>query len=229
MPKKKLKQFADIEVLDFVIEPSFETVWNNEFDLKDKWNESFFKNDLPLTVELGCGRGEYTIGLAENTPDENFIGVDIKGSRIWYGAKDVEGKELKNVGFLRAKVDLIKKLFGNNEVDHLWLTFSDPQPKRALKRLTSPVFIERYLNFLKPNGVIHLKTDSRLLFNYTLEEIERNGYQLLTHSFNLYRDITNYPEGKQKILSIKTYFEDLWKEKGYSINYLEFIPRRKNG
>ena len=155
-------------------------------------------------------------------PHQNFIGLDVKGYRLWTGATQAKNLNLNNVSFLRSRVDFIEKLFGENEVDEIWLTFSDPQPKKAKKRLTSPFFVNQYKKFLKPGGIIHLKTDSRLLTNYTLEQIEENGYKLLNHSFRVHQEIEKFPKHIQKALEMETYFETLWRSKGYSINYVAF-------
>jgi len=220
--RNKLKQFAENETFDHVVEPPFEQVWNNQFPLKGVWNKEHFAKKQPIILELGCGKGEYTVGLAKLYPNNNFIGLDIKGYRIWTGASQALELGLDNVSFLRSKVDLGDKLFGENEVDEIWLTFSDPQPKRAKKRLTSPFFINQYKKFLKPGGIIHLKTDSRLLANYTLEQIEEHQYALINYSFRVHEELNIFPEDIREALDMETYFEGLWRAKGYPINYVSF-------
>jgi len=170
--KKKLQRFADISSMDWVIEPTMEDIKDGTFPLKGKWHKEVFKNDNPIVLELGCGKGEYAVGLGKKYPDKNFIGVDIKGARIWYGANTVREEKLENIAFLRTRIDFIEAFFDENEIDEIWLTFSDPQRKRPRKRLTSRLFIGRYMKFLKKGGIIHLKTDSDLLFESTLEQRE---------------------------------------------------------
>ena len=196
------------------------TVLDNSFPLRGKWRSDFFKNDNPIIIELGCGKGEYTVELAKRYPDKNFIGMDIKGSRIWYGANEVREKELQNVGFVRTKVDFVDKFFSKDEVDEIWLTFSDPQPKKPRKRLSSPLFISRYRNILKSDGIIHMKTDNTLLFEYTMQEIEEHSYRLHQHSWDIYY---GGEQGlKEEVLSIKTHYEQIFMEKGFDIKYCKF-------
>ena len=164
MGKNKLARFEENLTFSHVSQPSFEQLVREGLPLKGHWNRDFFHREAPLVLELGCGRGEYTLGLAQLEPDKNYLGVDIKGARIWRGARDAKEKGLTNVGFLRTHVDHITRCFGTAEVDAIWLTFSDPQIGKARKRLTSPLFLERYRHILKPGGVIHLKTDSPLLY-----------------------------------------------------------------
>ena len=170
MGKDKLKRFYELNTFTNVLQPSLNEI-KPAHKIKGKWNLEF-KNDNPIVLELGCGKGEYTVGLAKLNPDVNFIGVDIKGARIWRGAKTTNDENIENVRFLRTKIDFIDHFFTKDEVSDIWLTFSDPQPKRPRKRLTSPLFIDRYKKILCPNGIIHLKTDSNLLYHYTLDEIK---------------------------------------------------------
>ena len=222
MPRRKLIQFAENKLFPHLIEPKLEEILENQFYLKGKWKQNFFEDDKPLVIELGCGKGEYCVGLSKIFPEKNFLGMDIKGHRLWRGAKDVEEQGLENVGFVRSKVDYIEKLFGENEVDELWLTFSDPQPKRPSKRLSSQNFLDRYAKFLKPNAIIHLKTDNRLLFNSTLEVIRDNNHQLIYHNFDIYDTWDNIPDDIKPNLELKTYFEEKFMQKNYRINYLQF-------
>ncbi len=203
-----------------VIQPEI-NFYSKDDDLKGNWS-AVFNNQNPIVLELGCGAGEYTVALAKHYPKRNFIGIDIKGARIWKGAKSAIEEDLDNVRFLRTKVDFVTKFFGENEVDEIWLTFSDPQPKKPKKRLTSNLFIDRYLKFLKPNGVVHLKTDSELLYDFTLEEIKSNGFELLKNITNVYKDSYEDSQDLKKVLFIKTFYEKKWIELGKTIKYLGF-------
>ena len=189
------------------------------YPLKGNWRGDFFKNDNPVVLELGCGMGEYTLGLAQKFPNINFIGIDIKGARMWQGASEAFEKKIHNVGFLRIRIEWIEMCFANNEIDEIWLTFPDPQLKkrRGNKRLTHPVFLERYSNILKPEGVIHLKTDSQFLHGFTLGVITASGYSLEDSTNDLYRshDLRDHME-------IKTHYEKMYLEKGMPITYLRF-------
>ena len=164
MGKGKLKKFADMASYPNVIEHPYSVVDNVEFPLRGNWRRDFFKNDNPIVLELGCGRGEYTVALARRFPGKNFIGVDIKGARMWTGATDALNEGMKNVAFLRTNIEIIDRFFAEGEVSEIWLTFSDPQMKKATKRLTSTYFMNRYRKFLTPDGLIHLKTDSNFMF-----------------------------------------------------------------
>ncbi len=227
MARRKLMQFAENKLFPHLVEPEIGDILENKFQLKGNWKSQFFKNENNLVIELGCGKGEYCVGLGKIFPDKNFLGLDIKGNRLWRGAKDVEEQSLNNVGFLRSKVDYVEALFGENEVDELWLTFSDPQPKKPERRLSSQKFLDRYKNFLKPGAIIHLKTDNRLLFNSTLEVIRDNGHKLIYHNFDIYNTWNEIPEDIKPNLSLKTYFEEKFMQKNYRINYLQFSL--KNG
>jgi tRNA (guanine-N7-)-methyltransferase len=216
--KHKLQRFAEIETFDNVIQPrmSFPI---QDHALKGKWNADFFKNNKPIVLELGCGRGEYTVNLASHFPDKNFIGIDIKGARLWRGAKTALENNLKNVGFLRLQIDKIGSFFGPQEVSELWITFPDPQPQvsRIRKRLTSPNFIDHYKKVLAPKGLIHLKTDNAGLFAFTEEVIKELKLDLHQCTHDLYQSpILN------EILSIKTTYEEMYLKKGVPINYLNF-------
>ena len=220
MGKDKLKRFSQMLTFENVIQPEI-NFYSKDDDLKGNWS-TVFNNQNPIVLELGCGAGEYTVALAKHYPKRNFIGVDIKGARIWKGAKSAIEEDLDNVRFLRTKVDFVTKFFGENEVDEIWLTFSDPQPKKPKKRLTSNLFIDRYLKFLKPNGVVHLKTDSELLYDFTLEEIKSNGFELLKNITNVYKDSYVDSQNLKKVLFIKTFYEKKWIELGKTIKYLGF-------
>src|SRR5688572_33160801 len=170
MAKNKLQRFAELRTFSNVHEFLF-TERETDFKLKGKWNTDHFKNSNPIVLELGCGKGEYSNGLAEKYPNLNFIGVDIKGARIWRGSKTAQEKKLLNVAFLRTQIEFIESCFEKEEVSEIWITFPDPQPNKEKKRLTHPVFLNRYKNILKQKGVIHLKTDSAELYEFTLETI----------------------------------------------------------
>lgn len=223
MAKKKLQRFREVDAAPNVIQHVQTSAHIDDHPIKGKWREEFFKNDLPIVLELGCGKGEYTIGLAERFKDKNFIGVDIKGARIWRGSKTALENNLTNVAFIRARVDQIEKLFGQNEIDEIWITFPDPQlqkPKER-KRLTSPVFLNKYKNVLKPEGVIHLKTDNKPFYEYTLEVINQEKHELLIATDDLYGDKEklDLPEW---LLNIKTFYEAMFTAKGFKICYLKF-------
>ena len=223
--KGKLEKWAELLTFDNVIEPRNAEVFEKNHPLKGNWKKEIFKNNNPIVLELGCGKGEYTVGMAEHFPKKNFIGVDIKGNRIWRGAKTAFENHQKNVFFIRSQIDFIASFFEENEVDEIWITFPDPQPKDRLerKRLTSPLFINRYKTFLKPDGIVHLKTDHEGFFRYTLEEIERCNFILLESTFNLYGEtLAKLDRKTQEILSIKTYYEKLFSAKGHRIHYLKF-------
>lgn len=223
MGKNKLSRFAENLTFDHLVQPTFTELTQGEFQLKGRWNADFFKREVPLVLELGCGGGEYTVGLAAMYPQRNFLGVDIKGARLWRGARTAKETGLANVGFLRTHVDHLLRLFGQQEVDEIWLTFSDPQIGKARKRLTSPLFLARYKEILKPGGVVHLKTDSPLLFEYTLEQIA--GHKLTIHeqSGNVYAELVKRvsPE-EQAVLNIRTYYEQMWLAEGRTIHYVRF-------
>ena len=220
MGKDKLKRFSQILTFDNVIQPKI-NFHSKDDDLKGNWS-TVFNNKNPLVLELGCGAGEYTVSLAKDYPNKNFIGIDIKGARIWKGAKAALDEGLSNVKFLRTKVDFITKFFGENEVNEIWLTFSDPQPKKPRKRLTSKLFTDRYLEFLKINGIIHLKTDSDLLYDFTLEEINFNKFNLLKNITNVYEESYTNSQELKKILFIKTFYEKKWLDLDKTIKYLAF-------
>ncbi len=219
MGKDKIRRFAAIRTYTNVFEP----IIGETFYMKGRWKEDYFKNDNPLVLELGCGKGEYSVGMARKFKDKNFIGVDIKGARMFIGATEAIDEGLKNVGFLRTKIDFINDCFEVNEVDEIWLTFSDPQPKKPNKRLSSQVFIDRYKKLIKPGGQIHLKTDSDLLYDFTLEEIKSHGYDMIFNTSDLYSEnVSNISEQLSDILPIKTHYEKLFTGKGAIIKYCCF-------
>lgn len=220
MPSK-LEKFADLKTFDNCFNLYFEQLPEG-FPLKGKWHSDVFKNNNPIVVELGCGRGEYTIGLGENNKNKNFIGVDIKGNRIWTGAKHAIDNNLKHIAFLRTRIDFIDFCFAENEVSEIWITFPDPQPQktRERKRLTNPkYFLSRYKKTLKPGGLVHLKTDNTGFYEYTLEVIKENKLNLLFATNDLYN---NCPPDREELTRIKTYYEKLFTEKGERIKYCCF-------
>ncbi|HPW70339.1 MAG: tRNA (guanosine(46)-N7)-methyltransferase TrmB [Bacteroides graminisolvens] len=217
MGKNKLQKFADMAAYPHVFEYPYSVAENVPFEMKGKWHENFFKNNNPIVLELGCGRGEYTVGLGRMFPDKNFIAVDIKGARMWSGATESISEGLTNVAFLRTNIEIIERFFAEGEVSEIWLTFSDPQMKKATKRLTSTYFMNRYRQFLKPDGIIHVKTDSNFMFTYTRYMIEENKLPVLFITEDLYH--SNLVDD---ILGIKTYYEQQWLDRGLSIKYIKF-------
>jgi tRNA (guanine-N7-)-methyltransferase len=210
---------------DHVIEPPFDEVFRHDHELKGRWHSNWFGNDNPIVLELGCGKGEYTVGMAERYPEKNFIGIDIKGARMWKGAKESFTRQLPNVTFIRTRIEIITSFFAAGEVDEIWLTFPDPQPKnkREKKRLPGPAFLNMYRTFLRDNGIVHLKTDSRELFDYTFAVVQTNELEIITSSTDVHSQLPGDP-----LLSIRTYYEDIFMNKGIPITYLAFrLPNEK--
>ena len=228
MGHDKLRKFAENETFSCLLQPDASKVLDKSGDpseglrlhghpVKGHWNEVMFKADQPIVLELGCGKGEYTIDLSKRIPQRNYIGVDIKGARLWRGAKTATEEGLVNVAFLRTRIEFIEAFFGPGEVSEIWLTFSDPQLKSENSRLTSPLFLERYRRFLKPGGIIHLKTDSNFLFTYTCAMVDHNRLPVEFRTDDLYAS-----GDADHILSIKTHYEAQWLERGKSIKYIVF-------
>jgi tRNA (guanine-N7-)-methyltransferase len=217
MAKKKLKQYSELSSFPHVFQTPFNEVMGRDYYMKGKWHRTFFNNENPIVLELGCGKGEYAVGLAEKYPDKNFIGIDIKGARIWRGAKTSLERGMKNIAFIRTKVDFINSIFDKDEVCEIWITFPDPQEGKSKKRLTSARFLNSYKKLLKPDGMIHLKTDSELLYEFTSEIIKKNGLPLILATNDLYNSFPN-----DEILSIKTFYENQFLEKGLKITYIKF-------
>lgn len=217
--KNKLKRFKENETFDNVIQPTREEIVDQTFALKGKWN-TFFKNDNPIILELGCGKGEYTVGLAKQSPNKNFIGVDIKGARFWRGAKTATEESMDNVGFIRTQIELIDQLFAEGEVSEIWITFPDPQIKykRTKHRLTNEAFLAKYRQILKPDGVVNLKTDSEFMHGYTLGLLHGKGLEVIYANHDVYKN-----EGSPKeVLEIQTFYENQYLEKGKPITYIKF-------
>ncbi len=219
MGKDKLKRFAAIKEFKNVFEPAM----NEISDLRGKWRLEVFKNDNPIVLELGCGKGEYSVGLGKKYPNKNFIGCDLKGNRIYIGAKEALEEGMDNVAFLRTRIDFITNFFVADEIDEIWLTFSDPQPKKPNKRLSSPPFIARYRQILKKGGIVHMKTDSDLLFEYTQEQITEQKYHCLESTWDLYGSLPEDLDQETKdIFHIKTHYEKLFTGRGHVIKYCKF-------
>ena len=212
----KFEQNASFE--NMVQSPRIDLL-ENRFLLKGMWHKEFFKNNQPIVLELGCGKGEYTIGLAEKFPDKNFIGVDIKGARMWRGARTATDKMMKNVGFLRTQIELIDHCFSKGEVSEIWITFPDPHVKfrRRKKRLTSPSMLDKYRSILSDDAFLHLKTDSQFLYGYTLGILEGLGYEILDSSYDIDRQ-----KPDDELLKIRTNYEGIFREKGLPITYIKF-------
>lgn len=219
MGKDKLRRFAENRTFACFVQPEFEEVFQQEHPLKGHWNEEFFHNDRPIVLELGCGKGEYTVALARRHPEKNFIGIDIKGARMWRGAKTATEEGLSNAGFLRTRIEFIRSLFAAGEVSEIWITFPDPQLKtrRAKKRLTGPLFLEHYATLLRPDGVIHLKTDSQHLYRYTQAVIDHYGLECRAANNDIYG--SGYADER---LSVKTAYEMMFLERGLPITYTQF-------
>lgn len=219
--KRKLLKFSEVNTFKNCFFLSFEESREQGLPLKGKWHSEYFKNNNPIVLELGCGKGEYTVGLAQRYPNKNFIGVDIKGNRIWTGAKTAIDNNMNNVAFIRTRIDYIDRCFNANEIDEIWITFPDPQPQksRVRNRLTNIMFINRYKNILKADGIINLKTDSEPFYDYTREVVAENKLTQLDATNDLYADTTKRDEA---LTSIKTYYEKKFSDMGFKICYLKF-------
>lgn len=215
--KDKLRKFRENESFSCLVQPTTEQVLGKDHPLKGRWKSDFFRNDNPIVLELGCGKGEYTLGLAAMDPSRNFIGIDIKGARLWKGAKYAHENEVPNVGFLRTRIEFIESLFAPGEVSEIWITFADPQINREKKRLTSPLFLGRYSRIMDPSGLIHLKTDSRYLYSYTRALVMQNGLEVIDDCDDIY---SRQPVGE--VLSIRTFYESHYLQMGMPINYIAF-------
>ena len=227
MGKGKLAKFADMASYENVFQYPYSVVEHVPFEMQGHWHEQYFHNQNPIVLELGCGKGEYTVELAKLYPDINFIGVDIKGARMWTGATQALKEGLKNVAFLRTNIEIIERFFAKDEVQEIWLTFSDPQMKNPRKRLTSTYFMERYRKFLIDGGIIHLKTDSNFLFTYTTCMVEHNHLPLLERTEDLYGNHnSSFLNSHFSFLGIQTYYESMWIARGLNIKYMKWqLPR----
>ena len=224
MTKNKLQRFAEMKRFSNVIEPSFDEIFRKDHAYKGRWNEQVFGGDKPVVLELGCGKGEYTVNLARKYPGMNFIGVDIKGARMWKGAKAALRDQIENAVFLRTRIDFITSFFGKDEIDEIWITFPDPQPKKARKRLVSTMFLTRYQQFLRDGGIIHLKTDNTDVFEYARQIVHTNSLEVLWEE----RDVHGSErEDLAEVRNIKTYYEKQFIEEQCKIKYLAFKLTRE--
>jgi tRNA (guanine-N7-)-methyltransferase len=226
LAKRKLQRFAENATFNHFFQPGWEEL-SAGFSLRGKWNTDFFGNNNPVIIEMGCGKGEYTVDLSVKYPARNFIGIDKKGARMWRGAKTSNEEKRTNVAFVRTRAENISSVFGPDEVDEIWITFPEPQPNspRHSKRFTSPEFIERYRKLLKPGGIIHLKTDNDMFYHYTLDVILEGEHALLYKIDDLYANI-NDPEVKD-VVDVQTHYEKIWLAQGLTIKYLKFRLKEK--
>jgi tRNA (guanine-N7-)-methyltransferase len=221
MAKRKLMKFAQVSAFENCFFLSFEQSREGGLPVKGKWRSDYFKNNNPIVLELGCGKGEYTVGLAKRFPEMNFIGVDVKGNRIWTGAKAALEEKMGNVAFIRTRIDFIEACFEQHEVNEIWITFPDPQPLKTTvrQRLTNMIFLNRYKHILVEDGIVHLKTDSEFFYNYTREVIQENKLMELDATNDLYAE----PAKRDAVLTeIKTYYEKKFSDKGFKICYMKF-------
>ncbi len=219
MSKGKLEKFAELETYAHVVQPPFEEVFKKDYKLKGLWRSGFFKNNNPITLELGCGKGEYTVGLAKRFKERNFLGIDIKGSRIWRGAKESHELGLLNAGFLRARIDHITSFFSPADlIDEIWITFPDPQLKKPYKRLTSSRFLNRYRQFLTNGATINLKTDNEILYHYTKKMAVFNKLDIQAATEDVYQPAGHLDD----VLSIRTFYEQGWLNEGLKTHYIRF-------
>ena len=218
MGKNKLERFEENLTFPNLFQVSYEFLQQNTFHLRGNWNTAFFKNNNPIVLELGCGKGEYTVNLAKKYPNKNFIGVDIKGARLWRGCKTSNDDKMTDVAFLRTRIQLIEKFFAENEVSEIWVTFPDPQLKKPNKRLTCERFLSYYKKIVKPNTIIHLKTDSYELYDYTLNEVIKDGgYKVIFHTDDLYSS-----DFQDDVKSVRTFYEQMFLNEGKKITYIQF-------
>ena len=218
MGKNKLKKFSELEDMEFVFQYPYSRLAAEGFGLRGHWHADFFHNDNPIVLELGCGKGEYTTGLARAESGKNFIGIDIKGARMWTGASRAKAEGMKNVAFVRTNIELLNRFFAPGEVSEIWITFPDPQMKKARKRLTSTVFMDLYRKVLKGGGRVHLKTDSPFLWTYTRMMAEHNGLEITDQSADLHND-SRY-DASHPLRVIRTHYEQQWLDRGLSIKYI---------
>ncbi len=218
--KNKLKRFKENETFQNVVQPTRADIVEGVFELKGQWKQTFFNNENPLVLELGCGKGEYTVGLARKSPTTNFLGIDIKGARFWRGAKTALEEELPNVGFLRTQIELVDQVFDDGEVDEIWITFPDPQIKwkRTKHRMTNPEFLDKYKKILSKNGIIHLKTDSEFMHGYTLGILEGYGHDIIYAHHDIY---VNH-QAPEEVVGIQTFYEQQYLDQKKPITYLKF-------
>lgn len=217
MGKNKLRRFAENLTFSNLFQVPYTDLIDNDFTLKGKWREEYFHNNNPIILELGCGKGEYTVGLAKKYENKNFIGVDIKGARLWRGCKTAIEENMNNVAFLRCHVQMLESYFAPNEVDEIWITFPDPQPKYENKRLTCMRFLERYKNVIKPDGIIHLKTDSKELYDYTVELLRQEKKNIIFNTEDLYHSFYT-----DDVIEIQTFYEKMFLKDGKRITYIKF-------
>ncbi len=223
MGKNKQKRFDENKTFSHLFQPSPEVMYSNDFELKGRWSSFFFKNENPIILEIGCGKGEYTVGLARLYPENNYIGIDIKGARLWKGSKAVLENNLLNVAFIRNKVEFLGSFFRARELSEIWITFPDPQARKAKKRLTSGRFLQIYSKLLKQGGLIHLKTDSRLMYEFTIDMINCNDLNLIFETKDLYQSGLDSPATQ-----IQTYYERKFLSSGMPIYYIQFTLNEKN-
>lgn len=221
MAKRKLQRFAENATFTHFFQPGWEEL-SAGFSLRGKWNTDFFNNNNPIIIEIGCGKGEYTVDLSDKYPGRNFIGIDKKGARMWRGAKTSLEENRPNVAFVRIRAENIYKVFSPAEVDEIWITFPEPQPNspRHSKRFTSPEFLQRYRQIIKPGGIIHLKTDSDIFYEFTLDVIKEGNHHLIYKNSDLYANASD-PEVKD-VIDVQTHYEKIWLEQGLTIKYLRF-------
>ena len=218
--KNKLKRFRENETFSNVIQPTREELVEGNFTLKGNWNKAFFKNNNPIVLELGCGKGEYSVGLAQAYPEKNFLGIDIKGARFWRGAKTALEESLDNVGFMRTQIELVEYAFAKAEISEIWITFPDPQIKykRTKHRMTNTEFLQKYKNILVPDGTVNLKTDSEFMHGYTLGLLHGEGHEIIY----AHHDVYGNPHAPKEVTSTQTFYESGYLEKGKPITYIKF-------